>query len=314
MKFSRELKIGILFIAAIAVLVWGFNFLKGTDLFNKRCLLYAVYPNVDGLQKANKVLVNGLQIGQVHNMYFAKGSSKIIVEVYVDEKIQIPKNSIAKIYGTDLLGSKAVEIILGDSFEFAQSGDTLLAIIESSLKDQVNEQVQPLKRKAIALMKSVDSVMTVIQSVFNKDTRDNLASTIENISNTLRNLESASSNIDTIVATEKSRISAVLSHLESITANLESNNENINIILSNFANISDSLAKADIPKTIRNANNAITNLKTISDGIIRGEGTIGKLFTNDSLYFQLEKSASNLNKLLEDIRVNPKRYVKFSLF
>nr|NQU91367.1 MCE family protein [Bacteroidota bacterium] len=314
MKISRELKVGFIFVAAVAVFIWGFNFLKGTDLLSGKRVLYAVYEKVDGLQKANNVMINGLKIGQVSDLRFIPGTSKILAEFYIKSSIEIPIDSEAKIYSTDLLGGKAVEIIMGASTNYVVSEDTLTSSMESSLRDQVNEQVEPLKRKAIALMRSVDSVMTVIQSIFNENTRHNLTSTVENIRNTLRNLENASSNIDTIIGDEKNKINKIMSNLESITRNLENNNENINVILSNFAALSDSLASAEIPQTFRDAKLAINNLKELSDKINRGEGTIGKLFTNDSLYFHLEKSTSELNKLLEDIRLNPKRYVKFSLF
>jgi phospholipid/cholesterol/gamma-HCH transport system substrate-binding protein len=156
--------------------------------------------------------------------------------------------------------------------------------------------------------------MSVIQSIFNENTRVSLANTIENIRSTLSNLESASSNIDIILATEKSRINSIMTNLDSITHNLEANNQNISTILTNFAMLSDSLVEADIPQTVKDAGIAINNLKEIAEKINSGQGTIGQLFTNDSLYFQLEQSTSNLNKLLEDVRLNPKKYVKLSLF
>lgn len=314
MKLTREFKVGLLFLAAIALFIWGFNFLKGTSLFTSTRYFYAVYDKVDGLEKSNKVLVNGLRIGQVQDMDFVEGSSKIIVELYIKSDIRIPRNSVAKIFGTDLLGSKAVEIVMGDSPQLLEDGDTLTSTLESSLKDQLSEQVEPLKRKAIVLINSVDSVMAVIQSIFSENTRQNLASTIENIRITLMNAESVSSNIDTILKSEKSRISAIITHLESISHNLEGNNKKINNIITNFETLSDSLASSDLSKTVREAGVAINNLKEISNKINSGEGTIGKLFTNDSLYYNLEKSSSNLDKLLEDIRLNPKRYVKLSLF
>lgn len=314
MKFTREFKVGLIFLAAIALFIWGFNFLKGTNLFSKTRYFYAVYDKVDGLEKSNKVLVNGLRIGQVQDMDFIEGSSKIIVEMYIKSDIEIPANSVAKIFATDLLGSKAVEIIMGDSPIYAGDGDTLISSLESSLKDQLTDEVEPLKRKAIVLINSIDSVMAVIQSIFNENTRQNLASTIENIRNTLRNAESVSANIDTILNNEKSRVGAILANLESISRNLDGNNEKINNILTNFETLSDSLASSDLSKTVHEAGVAINNLKEISDKINRGEGTIGQLFTNDTLYYNLEKSTSSLDKLLEDIRLNPKRYVKLSLF
>ena len=314
MKNSREFKIGFIFIAAVAVFYWGLNFLKGTDILSEKKFLYAVYDEIDGLEKDNKVMINGLDIGRVNELNFISGSSKIIAKFYIKRDIEIPKNSIAHIYSINLLGGKAVEILLGDAIESVESGDTLISKMETSLRDQVNEQVEPLKRKAVALINSVDSVMSVIQSIFNENTRVSLTNTIENIRNTLSNLERASSNIDIILATEKSRVNSIMTNLDSIAHNLEANNQNVNTILSNFAILSDSLVEADIPQTVKDAGVAINKLKEIADKINSGQGTMGQLFTNDSLYFQLEQSTSNLNKLLEDIRLNPKKYVKLSLF
>ena len=314
MKISRELKIGLVFIASVGIFFWGLNFLKGTDILSKKRFYYAVYDKIDGLDQANAVMVNGLKIGQVNRLSFLPGTSKIVAELYIKNNIDIPKNSVAHIYGTDLLGSKAVEIILGDDTAFAQSRDTLTALIESSLMNQLNEQVEPLKKKAVALINSVDSVMSVIQSIFNEKTRSSLNTSIENIKKTLQNLEGASSNVNEILKTEKSKINSIMTNLDSITLNLKENGDNITTILTNFAQLSDSLNNADIPQTLKDANTAINNINDIAEKINRGEGTIGQLFTNDSLYIQLEKSTSNLNKLLEDLRLNPKRYVKFSLF
>lgn len=314
MKITREIKVGLVFLASIAVFIWGFNFLKGTSLFSGKRVLYAVYDKVDGLEKANKVKVNGLNIGQVSDMDFMEGSSKIVAEFYIKSKIRIPRNSVARIYATDLLGSKAVEIILGDSEELVESGDTLRSEMESSLKDQLSEQVEPLKKKALVLINSVDSVMMVIQGIFNENTRQSLAFSLENIRNTLGNLENASSNIDTILISGKTRVQNIMINIESISRNLKENNENINKILGNFAALSDSLNEADIPQTLRDANEAINNLKAISEKINSGEGTMGQLITNDSLYLELNNSMSSLNLLLEDIRLNPKKYVKLSLF
>ncbi len=314
MKISREFKVGFVFIAAVAIFIWGFNLLKGTDILSSKRFLYAVYDRVDGLEKDNKVLVNGLNIGKVSRMDFIPGKSEILVELYIQNDVDIPENSIAMIKGTDLLGTKAIEIIFADSPEFVDNYDTLTAQLEQSLMSQVNEQVEPLKRKALALISSIDSTMSDIQSVFDESTRDNLTNTIENIKNTLDNAENATSRIDNILTDGQPRIQTILVNLESISNNLEENNENITTILTNFSALSDSLGSANIPQTIRSANRAMLKLGAIAEKINNGEGTLGQLLTNDSLYIELENTTSALKILLEDIEKNPKKYVKFSLF
>lgn len=315
MKLSREFIVGIVFIVAIALFIWGYNYLKGWDVFTKQKSFFGIYNQVNGLMKANPVSINGLNVGQVKNLYFEDNhSGRIVVEIVVTSDFPIPVNSIAKIYSSDIMGSKAIEIVLGNSTVIAVAGDTLLTSIEAGLKEEVNRQVQPIKKKAEDLLATIDSAVTVISEIFNENARRNLAQSFESIKNTLEAIQSASYEIDTLVTVERNRLADILTNIESITRNLDKNKDNINNIISNFSAISDTLAKAEIPKTFNNANIALKNIAEIADKINKGEGTIGMLIHNDSLYYQLEKSAADLNKLLEDIRNNPKKYVRFSLF
>ncbi len=314
MKISKELKVGLVFIGAVALLIWGMNLLKGTSIFSSKRYLYAIYDRVDGLENDNKILINGLSIGKVQRLDFIPASSQILVEIYLHNEVDIPIDSKAIIRSMDLLGSKAIEIQLGTSTQYVQSYDTLYSEMEQSLMSQVNEQVEPLKRKALALITSIDSVMTDVQSMFDEDTRDNLIKSIKSIRNTLSHAESTTSRLDNILTDGQPRIQGILKNLELISENLEQNNENINRIFSNMATLSDSLAVADIPQTMRDAQEAIGNLNKIIAKLNSEDGTIGKLLNNDSLYIHLERSTESLNLLLEDIRLNPKKYVKFSLF
>ena len=315
MKLSREFIVGIVFVVAIALFIWGYNYLKGWDVFTKQKSFFGIYNQVNGLMKANPVSINGLNVGQVKNLYFEDNySGRIVVEIVVTSDFPIPVNSIAKIYSSDIMGSKAIEIVLGNSTVIAVAGDTLLTSIEAGLKEEVNRQVQPIKKKAEDLLATIDSVVTVISEIFNENARRNLTQSFESIKNTLEAIQSASYEIDTLVTVERNRLADILTNIESITKNLDKNKDNINNIISNFSAISDTLAKAEIPKTFNNANIALKNIAEIADKINKGEGTIGMLIHNDSLYYQLEKSAADLNKLLEDIRKNPRKYVRFSLF
>lgn len=315
MKISRELIVGIIFIVTVGLFFWGFNFLKGTDIFKKQREFYVEYDAVNGLTKANPVVINGLKVGQVKDLYFAPDNSGgIIVILVLNNDFPIPKNSIARIYSSDLMGSKAIDLRLGNSKILAQSGDTLGAKVEASLKEEVNAQVQPLKKKAEDLMGSIDSVVTVIQAVFNENARKNLENSFESIKNTLLSLQNTTYNIDTLVISEKNRLSSIINNIDDITTNLKANNDNISNILANFSTLSDTLAKAEIPKTFINANRSIEKFSQILEKINSGEGSLGLLLHNDSLYIDLQKSASDLNKLLEDIRLNPKKYVRFSVF
>jgi phospholipid/cholesterol/gamma-HCH transport system substrate-binding protein len=315
LKYKREIIIGLVFIAALALFIWGFSYLKGFNLFKEQRLVYAVYDHVSGLSKANPVSINGLKVGQVSDIYFEPGfSGNIIVEITVETQIPIPKNSIALIYSSDLMGSKAIDLQLGNDSLFISNGDTLNTRVEASLKEAVNQQIQPLKAKAEELIMSIDTVVTVIKQIFNEKARENLSNSLSSVQKTFENLENASYNLDQMIAAEKIRFGEIMSNLETITTTIAENEENIDNILSNFSTLSDSLAKAEIPRTFANLNRVVGDVAGIVEKINNGEGTIGLLINDDDLYKDLQESANQLHLLMEDIRVNPKRYVRFSLF
>ena len=315
LKISREIKVGVVFIVALALFIWGFAFLKGKDIFTNQREFYAIYDKVDGLVAANPVSINGLKVGQVRELYFdGSADAKIVVKFILDNPINIPANSVARIFSSDLLGSKGINLILGTSAELSQNGDTLRSDIEGSLKDEVNKQMLPLKLKAENLMLSIDSVVSVIQYVFNKDTRDNLAKSFESIKYTLNNLHHTTSTIDTLIISQKNRLASIIGNVESITENLKNNREQFNNIISNFSALSDTLAQSQISTTLANTNEALKGITSVLEKVNKGEGSLGMLIHNDSLYSNLESSANELNKLLEDMRLHPGRYVHFSVF
>ena len=316
MKRSKPFLIGFTFILAIFVFVWGFNFLKGRDLFKNQEILYARYKTVNGLVAAKPVYINGVQVGQVSRMYFTPDySGDVIVEMIIQSKFPIPKNSIARIFSADLMGSKSIALILGDSKEIIKSGDTLTSTsVEGSIMESVNKQVGPLKAKAELLMGSVDTLIAAFNSVMSDTTVSNLENSIQDIQTTLQNLSSASSNIDKFVYSESSRLGSIINNIDSLAISLKDNREGFSNIVNNLERTTDSLSKANLLAVVQKADSSINSLNQILTKINEGQGTAGKLMNNDSLYIELNKSAEELNKLLKDIRENPKRYLKFSLF
>jgi len=299
LKYKREIGIGLVFIVALALFIWGFSYLKGFNLFKEQRVLYAVYEQVSGLTKANPVSINGLKVGQVSDIYFNPDfSGEIIVEITIETDIPIPKNSVALIYSSDLMGSKAINLQLSTDSLFVQNGDTLGTKVEASLKEAVNQQIQPLKAKAEELIMSIDTVVTVIKQIFNEQARENLTSSLASIEKTFANLESASYNLDEMVAAEKVRLAEIMFNLESITTTIRENEDNIDNILTNFSTISDSLAKAEIPQTFANINKVVGDVAGIIEKINNGEGSIGMLINDEGLYKDLQKSAEQLHLLM----------------
>lgn len=315
MKRYKPVFIGLTFILAIFLFIWGYNFLKGKNIFKKEVEYFAIYEDVSGLTVANPIMINGLRIGQVSSITFSSEmTGDIIVKMVLHKNFPIPKNTMATIFSADLMGSKSIDLRLGDAIELAQHGDTLLSDSEASLKDEVNAQVQPIKIKAENLLSSIDSLVVAIQTVFNESARESLTKSFDNISQTFQNLETTTSNIDTLVDEEASRIASILLNIDSIAYTLNQNRESISNMITNLETFSDTLTKTDISGTFKRANTSLAELEKILAQINEGQGTLGMLMYNDTLYLEIEKTAEELNLLLKDIRENPKRYVKFSLF
>lgn len=316
MKIRKEIWIGLVVLTSIGVGVYGYNFLKGIDLLKSRELYYAVYDKIDGLNADNVIQVNGFTVGKVNKITFhPEMGGKIVVEfIITNQQVKIPKNTLAKIVSLDLLGSKAISLQLGNDTALAAPGDTLISDTQASLSEETRKELLPLKRKTEDLILSIDSVVSVVQAVLDKDARKNLSQSFESIKRAIATFEKTALRMDTLVGSEKRKLENIFTNVESISSNLKDNNENLSNAIKNFSSISDSLAKIDIASTINNANAAIKDITIVMDRINNGEGTVGQLINNDTLYGHLENATENLDILLEDMRVHPKRYVHFSIF
>ena len=304
---NKELKIGLFAIAAIITLVFGINYLKGKNLLNNNRTFYAVYENIGGLKVGSSVMMNGYKVGIVSDItLLIENNQKLLVAINVEKEFNIPSNTVCKIVSQDLMGTKGIDLVLGDASDFLAIGDTLIGGIEATLQAEVNAQILPLKTKAEELIGSIDSVMMIVATVLNKDTRENLRNSLQSLDKTFLVMSSTMFKVDSLVNINDERISKIVQNLESITTNLESSNGEIKTILTNFAMLSDSLAKADIVETLRNVNE-------ITSRINNGEGSLGLLLKDDQLYANFEKTTRELGYLLEDIKNNPSRYVNFSI-
>ena len=304
---NKEFKIGFFAIASIIALVFGVNYLKGINILNDNSDVYAVYENIGGLQVGSPVLVNGYKVGMVSNIdLLTEQNQNLLVTISLDKEFDMAKNTVCKIVNQDLMGTKGIALILGDTDELVRGGDTLISGIEGSLQDEVNAQILPLKNKAEELIGSIDSLMMIVTAVLNKDTRDNLRNSLNSLDKTFELMSQTMVRVDSMVDINDDRIAKVVKNLESITSNLESSNGEIKTILTNFATLSDSLVKADIATVLQNVNDIATKINN-------GEGSIGLLLKDNKIYANFEKSTRELASLLEDIKKNPSRYVNFSI-
>lgn len=316
MKVSKEVKIGGVMLLCIFLAVLGANYLKGKNIFDNSLKLYAIYDNVGGLARSNPVMFNGNKVGQVENVEFSKDfSGKLIVQFSVTESfIKIPKDSRAAIFSDGFLGGKAINLELGSSTDLVTESDTLTSSIEASLQDAVNQQIAPLKNKAEDLIGSIDSAITTVKSIFNTQAQEDIGSSITNIRQSLAVFKQTMIDADAMVNENRQSLQRIFSNVESITKNFENNNEKLDQTLTNLKSISDSLAGANLQQTVNNASIAMQQVAELMQKVNNGEGSLGALMNNDTLYQNLEAAAYDLDQLMLDMRLNPERYVHFSIF
>lgn len=309
MKLKNEIKVGVLAAAALAVLIVGYSFLKGNDIFSKDNTYYAIYNRVDGLTVSKPILVNGYQIGRVSKMDL-QADGRILTQLKVKKSYAIPSNTIAKIISTDLLGGKAIVFELGNSPNYATDGSHLQAGSEKGLM----EQVEPIQKKAEDIAAVLDSVLSSINNTINAEFQRDFNRSINSIANSLKNIEGITGQLDALVGKERVRVSDIMSHIESITANIQKNNEQITGLLTNLNQITDQVARANVANTIADANRAVADFQKIVDRINSGEGSIGLLINDTALYDNLRNASKNLDELMIDLKEHPGRYVHFSIF
>lgn len=297
---KKELKVGVLAIVAIGLLIFGYNFLKGNNVFNSSRVFYAVYDNVEGLSPSAPVSINGYQVGTVTDIQFIK-TGQLLVTMNVNNDFNFSGASVAQIYGGGLIGGKSMQIELDNtSTEAAKSGDTLQSSVEEGLIELVNEKLTPLKDKISNAVVEVDTLLSSINYVFDVNTRNNLRNSIKNLNETLTSLNHSAVKIEGV--------------LNSNTDNINSTIENFRYTSDNLSKMSDTLSKIEFNRLVQNANETMLNLKEISNGLKDGNGSLGKFINNDKIYINLENATRELEELLGDIKLNPKRYVHFSMF
>jgi phospholipid/cholesterol/gamma-HCH transport system substrate-binding protein len=315
MKVSREFWLGALVIFVIAVVYFGINFLKGSNLFLKHKRYYSLYENVAGIAPSSPVVLNGYKIGQVKDVHiFEADQSKIVIELSInDEHVKIPKDSKFQIYESDLFGGKAVRLILGDSVVFAENKDTLTGTLALGLTESLKQEIEPLKAKTIELISGIDSAITQLNQVFRDPRTKEIPALFASIQRTLRNVESSTASFSQVMNQSGPDIVQLLNSARSIADNLKNNNGRLSQVIANFEQISDTLKRANVGATILKVNQAVTGLNQVVNDINEGKGTIGALMKSDALHNKLTDAAQSLDVLIDDIQKNPKRYLSFSV-
>lgn len=304
MKISRELKTGIVAIAVIALFIWGYNYLKGLNLFDAPSKTYFTeYNNVQGLNTASIVTINGMEVGKVIGVKFNQNAAKrgwLTVEFSVDTDLEFSKNSIARIYSASLMGGKSLALVPSYEGETAKPGAFFKGETEADVITSVSENLKPLFEKVGNAVVSADSLLVGINEIMDAKTRADLKSSIAELNATIKNFNAISKSVNEMVATNKVKIGNTLTNTELMT--------------SNFAKLSDSLANSNLGATIKNLETTVNSLNGILANAESGKGTLGKLLKDEEMYNNLTSASKELDELLREMKLHPKRFVHFSLF
>jgi len=341
MKISNEFKVGLLAIVSLIVFIVGFQYLKGKHIFNSQNTFYVVYDNVQGLVESSPVQYKGLNVGQVDKLQvLPSNQAKIIATLIVDEGIKLSKGSIAQIYSTGLISDKAVNLIQNSNNllrnqipenQLAFNGDTLFGDVQMDITETVALEVRPVREKADLLMSSIDSILNVIQGVFDKETQDNITSSIVSIGTILKDFEKTTSSLNKLIDEEKQNLTEIFDNVNQITGSLAETNNKINILLDNNSNkitsimssvdsilfdvelITDEFSQLEVKELTKRAEGSLENLEGILAQLNNPEGTLGNLLNNPEMYNKVNSTIQTLEDLLVDLTNNPKKYVQFSL-
>ncbi len=316
MKISREFKIGLFATCALAALYVGYNFLRGKRLFSNLDAYYVVYNNIDGIVKSTPIYFKGLKVGQVEklSLFRTDSANKIIALLLIDDKIRLSKSSEARIVSQDLLGGKAISLIIPNLIGPLEEGDTITGTEEISFSASISEMVTPVKDKTENVLVTLNKVLTEVQRVLSEGGSRSLTSGINDLSGTLKNLNSATAYLNQLIILESAKFSRISGNFEAITSNIKKNNEDIGASIGNFRKLSDSLANAPLKSTIEQLNKTASQLAIITQKLNYGDGSAAKFINDKQLYENLNKSSFELQALLKDLREYPGRYVNVSVF
>ncbi len=300
MKLSREIKTGLIVILGILCVILGYGFLKSSSFFDNNLTLYAVYQNVGGLQTGTTVSINGKNVGTVNAIKFKDASGKLLVTFSVNRDLAFTNSSTVELYDTGLIGGKGLRI--NPVFEGTPIADkdTLSTTTKASLSEVADRKLSPILEKFESALTDADSVMLNVNAVLDKKAKRDLRQSISDLSFLMADLKGTAGSLNRLLKNNESSLDNALGNFETLT--------------DNFAKLSDSLNNAGLGRTLASLESTISNLNQIMSKIEKGDGTLGKLMHDEALYTNLNNASRELDLLLQDFRLNPKRYVNVSVF
>lgn len=304
---KTEIKVGLVGLGILILLFFGIKFLKGIDIFNKEVSYHVLYKDVSGMHESNYIYLNGMKVGYIKDIKALDNRAEnFLVTISISSKVNMTKDSKIVLFNADMLGSKALRLELGHG-ELLHKGDTITGEIEIGMLDKLGTAITPMAE-------NLDSILSATKSILNQQNRDNIQRTLANLESTSRKLNGISQQFDGLIDSEKKKIKNIIANTESITANLKDNNERLSNIISRIDQITDTVAQANIGSTLSETSRTIERLNKVLGIIENGKGNLGLLINDEGLYRNLNESARKLDALIEDIKANPKKYVKISVF
>lgn len=301
LNVSREIKTGVIVLIIIVLSFLGFNFLKNKNLYDKTRVFYAEYENVQGLSAKSPVTINGLNVGTVSEITFHPSKRGVLVaHLKLNNDIQFSVNSVAQIYSPDFISGKSLKINLShDDSAFAVDGDTLIGEVDSGIMGMINEQIAPLQSKVESFVVHTDSVMRNVNNLMDDENQKNIKESLESFNNILRKMNVTASYVESL-SKENGKLDSIMN--------------SANTAMNNFAQISDSVKAANIGHTVAEFRQTLESFNVILDSVKTGNGTLGKLMQDEELYTNLANASKELEELLREVKLHPKRFVHVSMF
>jgi len=317
MKIRKEFIVGIVAAMGITLLILGFFYLQGRELWKQSTHYYAIFSRTDGISNGNMVNVNGYPIGVVSDVSIYKHEPLLFAVKFelTEEDFKIPVKSKA-VLSSSLMGGAFIDIQMAKTGEYHQNGDTLISDEAEALEATIEKRLGPLELKVQELLGTTDSAITIISTIFANNT-GNLNQSFEALNRSINNFESITKNLDSLMYTmeaNKYKLTATMGNIESITANLKKSNEEISKIITNSSKITDSLAAIDLNGIVDRTQLALDQVNMILDDVQNGDGTLTQLMQDSLLYDNMNLMIEEATRLVENIKEHPNRYLQFAVF
>src|SRR5690606_3494344 len=295
MKISKEVKTAILVILGIALFIFGFNYLKGKNLFESTDVYYTVF-DYNALTSASTVTVNGNDVGKIKDIKYDYNTGKTIVSFSVNEKFKFAKSSKVRMYETGLMGGNGLTIINSYEGEIAKYGDTLRSEVEPGLITSLTKNFSGISDNLDVTLKSTDSLINNLNRIVVDDSEEDLKRTIAELNATLKGFKQLSYSANGLISKNDENIAAILE-------NFKTSSENLSVLTTE-------LKDANLGNTVETLNKTLASLNAVVTTLENGQGSMGKLLKDEALYNNLKGASKEMEELLRDIKLHPKRYFR----